>query len=162
MNRKSMVTVLAVATVAGIVGVGGPATASATLTAGKPLFVISNKTYLGEVCKTQPGNKLRGISGTGPITLRLNVQNSVSATWSGNAGITAGGVSAEMGFDVTRSYAVSEIATYEVPSGRRGHLEGYPCFARYSFKYQLATGGGGKGFADKPVGVYFKKWQTKK
>lgn len=163
MNRSFMVTALALASVAGIIAAGGPAAATTTVTAGKPLIEVYGKTYLGEVCKTQAAAKLRGVSGTGPMTLRMNLTNSVSATWSAKTGIAAGPVSAEVGFDVTKSYSISIIGSYAVPSGKRGHLEAYPCFARYSFKYRLVTGGlAGKGFAEKPVGVYFKKWLTKK
>ncbi|MEV1173867.1 hypothetical protein [Nonomuraea sp. NPDC049784] len=158
-----MVTALALASIAGIVGAGGPAAAATTVTAAKPLFEVYGKTYLGEVCKTQTVDKLKGVSATGPFTLRMNLTGSVSATWSAKTGVGAGAISAEMGFDVTKSYSISIVGSYAVPSGKRGHLEAYPCFARYSFKTRLITGGASsKGFAEKPVGVHFKKWLTKK
>ncbi|MEV5138929.1 hypothetical protein AB0K71_28930 [Streptomyces syringium] len=115
---------------------------------------VTDKVYQGQQCGT---NVIQQTSGQGKTTLVLTVSKSVSAEWKSEGGISAGVVSAGIGFSVTKSYTVENQTRYEVPRGKFGTVQAYPLYDKYSFN---ATMGGIKkpGWAMKPVGVCFNQW----
>lgn len=120
---------------------------------------VKNKKYLGQSCGTKV---IQQISGRGKTTLVLTVEKKVEATVKKEIAIEVGAISAGMGFDVTKSYAVSNQTRYEVPRGKFGTVQAYPLYDQYiGDVYEGASGTwptGKKVFAYKPVGVCFNQW----
>lgn len=115
---------------------------------------VTDKVYQGQQCGL---SVLQQTSGQGKTTLVMTVSKSVSAEWKSEGGISAGAVSAGIGFSVTRTYTVENQTRYEVPKGKFGTVQAFPLYDKYSFN---ATMGGIKkpGWAMKPVGVCFNQW----
>ncbi|WP_369392388.1 hypothetical protein AB5J72_35995 [Streptomyces sp. CG1] len=109
---------------------------------------------LGESCGTEVISKT---SGNGKTTLVLSVVKERAVQLSGDAGISKGLISLEVGFSVTNTYKVSNETRYEVPSGKHGNVEAYPLYEHY-----LATvpwhGFSRKVDVLKPIGVCFNQW----
>ncbi|MDT3399180.1 hypothetical protein RKE29_21445 [Streptomyces sp. B1866] len=125
--------------------------------------VVKNAKYIKTGCKTDGSHKLAMTSGKGKTTLVLKISDSVSAEWSANVSVTSSTVSAGVGFSVTKTYTVDKETRYEVPKGKRGYVEAYPCYQVYTFDVYNAYWDEkpvGNGVAEKPVGVYFKQWLT--
>ncbi|MFJ3310061.1 hypothetical protein ACIPSA_45090 [Streptomyces sp. NPDC086549] len=118
---------------------------------------VTGATYRGEQCGT---NVIQKTSGHGKTTLTMSVQKSVATKWSATASISAGAVSAGMGWDVTKTYTVTDQTAFSVPSGKFGTIEAYPLYDVYSFNETSKVDGGklGTGRALKPVGVCFNQW----
>ncbi|WP_147264654.1 hypothetical protein [Streptomyces sp. NBRC 110611] len=117
---------------------------------------MTNRLYLGEVCGTTVLSKT---SGQGKTTLVLTVEKGVSASWDKSLSIDAKYVNAGMGFNVTKSYTVKNETRFEVPAGKRGYVEAYPLYNRYSARVSDALGiFMGNITALKPVGVCFNQW----
>ncbi|MEV7598117.1 hypothetical protein AB0O91_12145 [Kitasatospora sp. NPDC089797] len=102
------------------------------------------------------------VTGRGPMTLTLTQTRSVATQWSATAGITAGTVSAGVGFNVTETVTNAEGGSYPVPDGKFGHLEAHPLFDQYTFDvYDRRVGGGayiGSGQISHPAGFCYNHW----
>lgn len=117
----------------------------------------TGRRYLGEQCGT---SKIGSTSGHGATTLTLSVKKSVATKWSATAAITTGAVSAGMGFDVTKTYEVTDQSAYPVPKKKFGVIEAYPLYDVYGFN-EISRADGrkiGTGKVTKPVGVCFNQW----
>ncbi|MFD4416035.1 hypothetical protein ACFVXA_29430 [Streptomyces sp. NPDC058246] len=119
----------------------------------------SGRTYQGENCGT---NVIQKTSGQGKTVLTMSVQKSVATKWSATATISASAVTAGMGFDVTRTYTVTNQTAFDVPRGKFGQIEAYPLYDVYGFNEVRATDGHkiGTGRVLKPVGVCFNQWTS--
>lgn len=114
-------------------------------------------TGTGEACGVEV---LRDSYYPGPATGTMNVAESVPAKWSANVGISTSVVNAGVGFDVTKTYKVSDSHSIHAPSGYIAELIAYPIYYVVTFDvwYDPMIGDPYKtGFGDamKPIGVYF-------
>ncbi|MFJ8078975.1 hypothetical protein ACIQ7Q_34850 [Streptomyces sp. NPDC096176] len=120
---------------------------------------LKNKKYLGQSCGT---DVIQQTSGHGRTTLVLTVDKKVDATVKREIGIDLGKISAGMGWDVTKSYGVSNQSRYEVPRGKFGTIQAYPLFDQYVGDVWEGVSGafptGKRAYAYKPVGVCFNQW----
>ncbi|WP_369802241.1 DUF6426 family protein, partial [Geobacillus sp. B4113_201601] len=96
----------------------------------------------------------------GPSTATMSVKQGVSATWSSNTNISAETVSATLGFNVTKSYEVTDTYQIRVPAGKTYTIIARPYYKVYNFDvwYDPLIGWDSKvgyGYAAKPVGVCF-------
>jgi hypothetical protein len=126
-------------------------------------YYLKNVQYLGNTFYF-PSQRLGSSEGWGPITLSVQVQTSVSATFSSNVSVSADVVSAGVGYSVTASYSVSSSGTWTVPDGNYGRLEAYALYDKHSWEVWDDDCGTpedshvGNGNSWKPNnGVYFKK-----
>lgn len=99
----------------------------------------------------------------GPSIATMTVREPVPAEWRATGGVNARVVSAGVGFDVAKSYAVSESHTVSVPAGRMLGLVAYPIYylAQFDVYYDPVIGGPfkvGNGYAMKLVGIYFVEY----
>ncbi|MEV6777621.1 hypothetical protein [Streptomyces syringium] len=110
----------------------------------------------GELCGT---SVIQKTSGAGKTTLVLSVDKSVAVQWSATASITASAVSAGVGFNVTKTYAVKNETRFEVPSGKHGTIEAYPLYDSYvGDVYEGGWLKTGTATVLKPIGVCFNQW----
>ncbi|KJE28272.1 hypothetical protein LG52_1913 [Geobacillus kaustophilus] len=70
-----------------------------------------------EACGTEI---IRQSTFKGPSTATMSIKQGVSATWSSNTNISAETVSAALGFNVTKSYEVTDTYQIQVPAGKTG------------------------------------------
>ncbi|MGW3663963.1 hypothetical protein [Streptomyces sp. NPDC005141] len=110
---------------------------------------------LGESCSTQVISKT---SGSGKTTLVLSVSKERSVQLSGSAGVAKGLISANVGFDVTNSYKVTDETRYEVPRGKHGNIEAYTLFQHYFVKFRDMHSIPREVDVYKPIGVCFNQW----
>ncbi|MBB1256543.1 hypothetical protein H3146_24800 [Streptomyces sp. OF3] len=115
---------------------------------------VTSKKYEGQRCGL---DLIRQVSGNGPQTLTLSISESVSSQWSASVSISAKKVTAGVGFNVTKSFTVTQGTSYSVPKGKYGSIAAYPLYDVYSFKTAAPSG---QGWAMKPVGVCFSKWNS--
>ncbi|WP_432112613.1 hypothetical protein [Streptomyces sp. YPW6] len=120
-------------------------------------YTLKQVKKVGQVCGT---NVIQQTSGHGKATLVLTVDKRVDATVKREIGIDLGMVSAGMGWDVTRSYGVSNQTRFEVPRGKFGTIQAYPLYDNYiGHAYHNDFSPTGKYVrAYKPVGVCFNQW----
>lgn len=165
--RAGRSSVVVLALVAGTLGVAaGPSSAAQKSCAarykdefGRPkaynLCNIKKVKYLG----LQTGkNYIAIVRGRGPMTLTLTNLETVSNTKSSSFDVTAGPVSAAVGFDVTKSRTKSMSGSWTVPKNKFGTLKAYPVYKAYSFEAYGKFDGKrvGKGVARKAVGYEYK------
>ncbi|MBT2492541.1 hypothetical protein J7E96_29345 [Streptomyces sp. ISL-96] len=102
-------------------------------------------------------NYISIVQGRGPMTLTLTATETVSNTKSSSIDVSAGAVSAAVGFDVTRSRTKSMAGSWVVPKGKFGTLKAYPVYKAYSFKAYSKVDGKyvGKGVARKAIGYRY-------
>lgn len=166
-GRSSVVVLAAMASV-----VGMSAGVSSAATAKKSYSCVHRITDdLGRV-KTQSLCNIKGVKylglqqgkgyiaivqGRGPMTLTLTAMETVGNTKSSSISVTAGSVTAAVGFDVTKSRTKSMAGSWTVPKGKYGTLKAYPLYKAYSFKAYSKFGGTymGKGTARKAVGYRY-------
>ncbi|WP_433173186.1 hypothetical protein [Actinoallomurus sp. CA-150999] len=133
---------------------GGPAYTPAN--AGRPIHVLKYKHIktLGKQCGKKVIAEARG---RGPITLTLMQSRTVSNTYSSTFGVDVDGLSAAVGFDVTKSRTITVSGSYVVPRHKYGTLKAHPLYKRKSFKiYNKITGAYyGHGTAYQVVGDCF-------
>ncbi|MEU9849524.1 hypothetical protein [Streptomyces sp. NPDC047985] len=166
--RAGRNSVVVLALVAGTLGmVAGPSSAAQKQKScaarykdefGRPkahdLCNIKKVKYLG----LQTGkNYIAIVRGRGPMTLTLTSIETVSNTKSSSFDVTAGAVSAKVGFDVTKSRTKSMSGSWTVPKKKLGTLKAYPVYKAYSFKAYSKFDGKlvGKGVARKAVGYHY-------
>ncbi|MFF3414167.1 hypothetical protein ACFYW9_05635 [Streptomyces sp. NPDC002698] len=115
---------------------------------------IKNVKYVGV---KQGKNAIALVKGRGPITLTLTNSETVSNTRSASITVTAGSVSAAVGFDVTKSRTKSMAASWAVPRGKTGTLKAYPLYKTYTFKAYSKLDGSyvGKGTARQAIGYNY-------
>lgn len=103
----------------------------------------------GESCGTTVIDKT---TGSGKTTLVLSVSQEQAVKYSGEGGISKGMLSIAVGFDVTKSYKVTNETRFEVPKHKFGTVEAYTLYHHY--RVQLGW------WIDvfKPVGVCFNQW----
>lgn len=114
--------------------------------------------YLSDVVNHGPVAGLQPIAvnyGYGPMELTLSVNQGVQATYSDNAGVNAGIISAGIGENVTSSYTVTGSSQVLVPSGEEYKLSAYPVYTYYTYQvwYNPVIGGAyqiGSGYASIP------------
>lgn len=107
---------------------------------------------------------LRQSSYKGPATATMSVKTGVAATWSANVGVSAEEVSTGLGFNVTKSYEVSDTYQIQVPTGKTYTIVARPFFQYYTYEvwYDPLIGfdyKAGNGNAYKPIGVCFYYYQ---
>ncbi|MEU2563171.1 hypothetical protein ABZ626_28080 [Streptomyces longispororuber] len=124
---------------------------------GESLIKIKNKRYQGQNCGTR---LLQQTSGRGKTTLVLTVSKSVATERKSDVSLSAGKISAAMGFSVSKSYTVENQTRYEVPKGRFGTIQAYPLYDHYTYQAVFANKKYA-GYVLKPVGVCFNQWTTK-
>jgi len=100
------------------------------------------------------------VSGWGPSTISLSFTSAVSNTWSASGGISAGAVSAGLGFNVTQSQSVTYSNSVNVPWGYCWRIVAYNQFANYGYDVMFNPFIGdayrvGAGSARRFVGVYY-------
>lgn len=100
------------------------------------------------------------VSGWGPSTISLSFTSTVSNTWSATGGISAGAVSAGLGFSVTQSQSVTYSNSVNVPYGYCWRIIAYNQFANYGYDVMLNPFIGdaytaGNGTARRFLGVYY-------
>ena len=90
---------------------------------------------------------------------KMTIQESVQATFTTTAGISAEFISASVGFDVTTYYSVTDEQTVEVPYGKKCDCDAYVRLDYYEFKIIERDiwfdDDCGTGTASKPIGVFF-------
>ncbi|GGW56252.1 hypothetical protein GCM10010503_36720 [Streptomyces lucensis JCM 4490] len=102
---------------------------------------------MGESCGTEVIQKT---SGQGKTTLVLSVSKERSVKLSGQGGFSKGLISSAVGFDVTKTYKVTNETRYEVPSRKFGTVEAYTLFHHYKVFGSIDV--------YKPSGVCFNQW----
>lgn len=129
---------------------------------------VKNAKYRGLKCATARSKVIGSAQGRGPGKLVLTISEGVEATHESSMQVTpVSMLSAAVGFSVTKSYSVEKQTRYEVPRGRMGYVQAYPCYKLYSYelwtngKFGLGVKRIGNGIAGKPTGVYFKQWTEK-
>jgi hypothetical protein len=122
-----------------------------------PASPRDGKQDLGESCSTEVIGKT---SGSGKTTLVLSINKERSVVLSGEAGVSAGSISAAVGFSVTNSYRVTNETRYEVPRGKFGTVEAYTLMHHYRVAIFQSWPFPGAHVVDvyKPVGVCFNQW----
>ncbi|KUM97536.1 hypothetical protein AQI88_06265 [Streptomyces cellostaticus] len=82
----------------------------------------------------------------------LSVSQEQAVKYSGQGGISKGMLSLAVGFDVTKSYKVTNETRFEVPKHKFGTVEAYTLYRHY--RVQIGW------WIDvfKPVGVCFNQW----
>ena len=105
------------------------------------------------------------VRGNGPGKLTLSYQKTVSNKWSANVGISASGVSAGVGFDVTHSESMTYSYETEVPGGHQWEIDAYNVFDGVTFDIYWDPWVGdpyyvGYGDAYQFVGVDYWVWQV--
>ncbi|MCY7772041.1 hypothetical protein MOC99_21885 [Bacillus haynesii] len=130
-------------------------------------WTIKNKKYIGQTINYN--KRLWTVSGNPGITLRLDHSFQVQAGVTATFGMSKSDISAQIGFNVSKSYTTTSSGTYKVPSKykgkkvKRAELSAYPIFNNWSYKVYydgIASFGEvykGTGKAYKPSGVHFKK-----
>ncbi|WP_393079349.1 hypothetical protein [Streptomyces sp. LN704] len=115
---------------------------------------IKNVKYVGV---QQGKNAVSLAKGRGPVTLTLTNSETVANTRSATITVTAGSVSAAVGFDVTRSRTKTMAASWVVPRGKMGTLKAYPLYKAYTFKAYSKLDGSyvGKGTARQAIGYSY-------
>jgi len=121
-------------------------------------YYISNKTGPSEAWGTTRIATTSG--GPGPGTLTLGQTVTVSNSFSANVGVTAGVVSAGLGFNVTVSTQWSCSYAAQIPSGQHATINAYPVYDCYSYDvwYNPKIGDAykaGNGSAKQSVGVAY-------
>ncbi len=116
------------------------------------------KGYSSQLCGI---NSIGFTSSPGPATLDLYIQRGVAATFSANVGLSAGVVTAGVGFSVTSSFGVTARDDIYVPAGQLGSITAYPLFEDVNFQVWQNQWVGpehqiGSGYALKPIGVCFE------
>jgi hypothetical protein len=96
----------------------------------------------------------------GPATATMTIGEAVAAQLITETGISAEVVSATLGFNVTKTYTVSDTYSIQVPKGRTYKITAHPVFLVYDFEvwYDPIFGSDyrvGVGNALKPIGVCF-------
>jgi hypothetical protein len=100
------------------------------------------------------------VAGRGPQTLTLSFSSTVSNGWSATGGISAGAVSAGLGFSVTQSQGVTYSSSVSVPYGYCWRVVAYNQFATYGYDVMNNPFIGdaywvGNGTARRFLGVYY-------
>jgi hypothetical protein len=120
---------------------------------------IKNARRVGQSCGT---NVIQQTSGQGKTTLVLTVDKKVDSTVKKEISVGLGSISAGVGWDVTKSYGVSNQTRYEVPRGKFGTVQAFPLYEQYIGEVWEGVSGafptGKRVFAYKPVGVCFNQW----
>jgi len=93
-------------------------------------------------------------SGKGLITLTSSVSHQYQHSYTATVGITAGEVSAGVGFTIGETFTVTSGSQYYVPAGYYGHLYAYPYVCLVEFDvYNILGTHVGKGIAKKYLGA---------
>ncbi|MCR6111735.1 hypothetical protein HXA35_15405 [Bacillus sp. A301a_S52] len=110
------------------------------------------------------GSTINTVAGDPGLTIQLDYKKAHSATYSGNFGLNATGITMAVGFSVTSSYEVSYKGSYKVPKKhngkkvKRAQLNGKIVYANHSYTVKSPSYPQGKtGTAKKPYGVYYQK-----
>ncbi|MFI1939636.1 hypothetical protein ACH44C_21075 [Streptomyces purpureus] len=91
----------------------------------------------------------------------MTIEKAVSALTKREVAIDVKYISLGMGWDVQKTYTVSNQTRYEVPKGKFGVIEAYPLYNLYKGTAYDATGSPyGTVYAYKPVGVCFNQYTT--
>ncbi|MCP3817392.1 hypothetical protein NLX86_04325 [Streptomyces sp. A3M-1-3] len=131
-----------------------PTPAPSSFVTPKAIMKVKNKRDLGEVCGT---SVIQATSGQGKATLVLTISKAVEVTWTKGGGVTAGAVSATMGFDVTKKYTVENQSRLEVPKGKFGYIKAYPLYNYYTWDAYMVDRKIKSGSTLKPIGVCFNQ-----
>ncbi|MDP4510132.1 hypothetical protein [Nonomuraea turcica] len=128
---------------------------------------MRKKKFIGKKCRLTKDKMIASTEGRGPTTLVISKSKAVSAEVSTTIAADYDLISGEVGFKVSKSYSVEIQTRYEVPKGRMGYVEAYPCYKVYTFEMWSNGNFGseekflGFGMAMKPVGVHYKQWTKK-
>lgn len=122
-------------------------------------YEIRNPREVGQSCGTEV---IQQVSGRGKTTLVLTVEKKVETVVKKEIAIDAKWISGGFGFDVSRSYTVSNQTRYEVPKGRFGTVQAFPLYRQYQgMAYENGFPTNKQIFVYKPIGVCFNQWTTK-
>lgn len=90
----------------------------------------------------------------------MSVSEGVAATYSATGGISAAGITAQLGFDVTKSFGVSDSQKIEVSKGKSKTVKAFPTLDIYNFNVYNGSTKKGSGNAQKPVGICFVQYSN--
>ena len=88
------------------------------------------------------------------------VSESVAATYSTSVSVGTDVLKSQLGFDVTKSYTLSDQQTVKVPQGKRYKCRAYSNLRVYDFDIYLGTVKKGTGSATQPIGVVFVVYEV--
>ncbi|WDV47524.1 hypothetical protein PV797_07535 [Clostridiaceae bacterium M8S5] len=117
---------------------------------------IRNKQCLGDYYF--PNNELQSDWFDGPCDIEETYSESVSATFSTNAGISASSISAGIGFSVTDSTTKQKTFRTSVSAGKKLNVKVYGNYKKYTFDVYKNDKKDGTGTAYKPIGLYFRQF----
>ncbi|MGW2921642.1 hypothetical protein ACWDBF_27745 [Streptomyces angustmyceticus] len=171
MDRAKMFGVIAGVTVLGVLGSGVAVAApkggesSGDVSAKQEITLLKKVKSAGEVCGTHVIDKE---TGRGKTTLVMNVKKGLASKISAEASISKAGISAGVGYDVTKSIEVSKETRFEVPKGKFGTIEAYVQYKLYRGEIYTNSGIGvepkfptGKSATVmKPTGICFNEWAS--
>ncbi|WP_108307392.1 hypothetical protein [Metalysinibacillus jejuensis] len=144
-----------------------------TIVEPKELSVKNDLMPFNNVKLAATGYNLRNISKTNGCGIQeirrstysypggtMTVSESVSATASATGGISMAGISAELGFSVTKSYGISDSQNVVVAKGKSKTVRAFPTLDVYNFNVYNGSTKKGSGNAQKPVGVCFVQYSN--
>ncbi len=121
---------------------------------------IRNVTFGGSICGSE---LIRRSSASGPGTLHMSVTNTVPNSYTASVSVSAGVVSAGVGFNVTATESITESYDLTIPAGKIGVIEAHPWKDLYDFEvwedpwywWGYKTG---DGTAYRVTGICFAAW----
>jgi hypothetical protein len=125
------------ATIAGTTEVASPTLSSVSETSNSAMpewFWQSDKIQDVQVAGYAPGYALDpSVTGKGPGTVSLSHTWTENNFWSASVSVSAGLVSAALGFQVGGSHSTTASYTVQVPAGQTDTITAYPEYTIYSF-----------------------------
>ncbi|WP_024833867.1 hypothetical protein [Ruminiclostridium josui] len=129
-------------------------------------YYIKSTTDYGSGWYNSTDDLLDDSTWNGPDTAVVQISEKVSATYSGEFGVSVSDISAKVGFSVTGEVTLTKSSTTPVPAGKKLNVKTYATFHKVSYDVwadniladdtYYATG-----YAYDPNGVYFAKfWYT--
>lgn len=94
----------------------------------------------------------------GPSSFTHSYEETVSASFSTNAGISAKALSAELGFSVTASTKLTKTYNVNIAKGKKVNLKVYVNNKKYSYSVYKGDKYKGTGTATEPIGLVFKQY----
>ncbi len=133
---------------------------------GITYYYVTNVTKPYEDWNMQYIAKIVGSSDSVPITIYLLQSEEIPNSFNANVGVSAKVVSANVGFDLTRTYITTLQNNLSIPVYSYGVIEAYPVYEVYNYNvmYKPFIGSPykiGYGNANRAVGVFYLKYVWK-